>query len=662
MDVFAEIDNGKYVCFYAVSSADPAVTAVVASARIQGIDNTLPTITVDVNPAQGTLANSRTFTAMVSDATPYGLTDAVNPITTVYQIITPPNSADSPTCPDAPVGRTTPYTAAGVTFSSDADVTAGKWVCFWATDTATNRGKAASPKVQNLDTTPPTVTVEYGTFIHAVAVANAHSGLPAVTTAVAQTITYAASQPSTQTRNRLVRATASDLNSIQMWSKVQDTAACGAVDKTTSYGGSGDYDTMTDIFTGPVPVVVAENGKYVCFWAQDAAGNVAGAVSVRTSGVVGPPTIVVDSRGNQYIGGLLIVANSRSYSATSSFNFADGSTKWFIGREDTPDACRAATLTDYYLEGIVASTGHDSSNGKFICFGVDDDRFNSDGTPNSERVIDASFRVLGIDHTAPVITVVDPTSQANLAKSRTFTASYTDEPVPASGVRNIIEFKYKLTAAAEGETVPTTPTVDNNCAATPPSDAISYSNNDPIEYADEDHNNKWLCFWATDEADNVGRAVSAKIVKLDTREPQITITFQVLDHGETPPSTVTFTDLESGQGQTHTRNRFLKATAEDASTITMWYEILSLPAGAAPPPSTLTARRCAQASSPTVKQLATTTRTPASSRPRRRRRWWWAPTGPSSASTPRTAPPATRLTSRWPAPRQSAASSPATTE
>ena len=269
MTLTTETDNGKYVCFWIKDNEgdEPNITAAI-SQQVQGIDVTVPTITVTNPASQVAVGGSRTFSATVTDPTPSGLTDADNPVTFQYGTITPASTGDAATCDDAVPSGATSYTSGDdIVFSDEADN--NKWVCFWATDAAGNVGKANTDKIANLDTRGPTITV-----------------------------TMVGLQPTAvETRARLVKATATDASPVSMWYEIQSGPQCAAspfqADGTTLRQGvsvyAGSYDANTDTFTPDRAVVVRENDKRVCFWAQDGTTppNVVSGVSGLTSGVVG---------------------------------------------------------------------------------------------------------------------------------------------------------------------------------------------------------------------------------------------------------------------------------------------------------------------------------------------------------------------------------------
>ena len=173
----------------------------------------------------------------------------------------------------------------------------------------------------------------------------------------------------------------------------------------------------------------------------------------------------------------------------------------------------------------------------------------------------ASARVAGIDRAVPTITVTNPASQVAVGRSRTFSATYSDTPEPPTGVTNTITMARRVVTPVQPGDSPSCPDDPHTGGAVP------YTSGEEIVFSDEAENNKWVCFWATDAAGNVGKAKTDKIANLDTRGPVIGIGFQTYDF-----STSTLSDTTR---QDQTRNRLVKAMATDASEVSMWYKIQS---------------------------------------------------------------------------------------
>ena len=137
-------------------------------------------------------------------------------------------------------------------------------------------------------------------------------------------------------------------------------------------------------------------------------------------------------------------------------------------------------------------------------------------------------RTIIVDNTAPVVTVVSADTLP--ARSKLFSASDDDPDDPGVTV-----WKYLVQSAS-------------NCAAAPPENASSYTEGATVEVTDESANNKYVCFWSTDEAGNVGVGVSAQIGGIDRTAPTIAVSASQssFDVGQTV--TVTFTPSETITG------------------------------------------------------------------------------------------------------------------
>ena len=516
-----ETDNGKYVCFWIKDhdGADPNITEAI-SQQVQGIDHTAPTIMVS-NPDQAALGRSRTFTAAVTDAPapPPGVT---NNIDFRYKTITPANTGDTATCEDAAPSGASSYTSGDdIVFDDESDN--NKWACFWATDTAGNVGKQHTDKVSNLDTSAPAIGITFQTYDFG-------------------TSTFTDTTRQDQTRNRLVKATATDASTVSMWSAVQTSSSCAdspfEQDGTTLRTGvtsyMGTYANMT--FTGDAPVVVADSGGYVCFWAGDGATppNIAQKASPRINNVVGAPVITITGPGSQ-----TAIATSRTFRATDRF---DGDSAWFWKRVDATGDCVAGIVNvEQYVEGEPVTFRSNDDNGKFLCFGVDDDSY-----PSRATTVKASDTAIANIEVTPITVEVTNPDQTQGAAERVFSAAATDDDQARA-----TNWRWKI---VDDDVVAS---AQYPCGVDPPSDARSYTPGDDVTVTRSTDNGKYVCFWTRDAIGNVGNAVSERIANI--QPPTITITYTTTD-----ATAHTASAVDDVAGRTTMRHQFLDAAANCA--------------------------------------------------------------------------------------------------
>ncbi len=484
------------------------------SAEFTVADITAPAITISNPASQAAAAHARAFSAVDDE-----------PNSTWHTLTV----TDTALCTDAVPSGADSYTEGQrITFSSEDGN--GKYVCFWSQDGASlpNVAKAISDQVQNIDTREPEISVTFLKYNYETSMLD----------------DMGASQG--QTRNRLVRATATDATTVEMWYKVQPSGACTAAanfDETeqgvTSYLGA--YAGTT--FTPSAPVVVATNQSYVCFWARDAVvdpeANIAVAVSPEVENVVGAPVITITGPGDQSSD-----ARFRTLSASDEF---EGDSIWTYKQMDSDDTCAAATaLTNpvaYTENDDITVTNHDADGdgrNDFICFHVRDDSYDT-----SQTVAAQSAELMNIENRPVPIEVTNP-DQATGGAQRVFTASETVET--GKEARALADrWKYKLAESAEVN-------LDENTNQGYPCGPEPSTGHSPIQPDEQGtvtvtvtrvaDNNKHVCFWTADSLGNVGTAVSELITGIQPPTVTITTTHPVVEGVGTVASVAATDDVD----------------------------------------------------------------------------------------------------------------------
>ncbi len=541
--------NGDYVCFWIKESASAtAATASAISHRIRGIDRTGPMLSVAGAPGPGRNYQVR---AELSDPTPDGMTDADNPLTMWYTVETvavgaacgglplDPTGADLRSIPPAGAADYTPGEAVIFNMASSEKV------CFWYQDRAGNKGYDAGHAVGSFDLAAPQIEV----FFIAL---NWDDGTATRTTA------------QSQTRNRLVAVSGSDNNPMRAWFRIQTSSTCSPQpdpsDADThewevSQSFNDDSGRYEITFPNSLTLAVGESNVYVCVWARDTVGQTdaehlwAVARSPRVSNVVGPPIITVT---NPTQTGLVA---SRSFSARDNFS---GNSIWsWTLVSKRPDCDTDAPDLKPYDEGETVVVNEEASNGKYVCFIARDDTYDSEsdytggflGTFSAEsrrHVSVTSYQIIGIDHTPPVITVRNASGSLERlppAKSLTYLAEVYDEP--DTDLPNPVRFVYRIMT-------PSNPADEPSCPDNPPGGTTSYADNRNIIINDQRNNNKWICFWATDGAGNVGKAHTEKLVNMDTTPPS-------LSSADVPPDNRSVVILTYNENLRRDRNRHVES-------------------------------------------------------------------------------------------------------
>ena len=384
-------------------------------------------------------------------------------------------------------------------------------------------GKANTDKVANLDTREPVIGIGFQTYDFS-------------------TSTLSDTTHQGQTRNRLVKAMATDASEVSMWYKIQSSGSCSALDTgdsdTRMYAGS--YSNT--LFTGDSPVVVTVDG-YVCFWARDSAmpPNIVKKASSRITNVVGAPTITIWGPGSQTSD-----ATSRTVGARDNFD-GDSVWGWKLVKSDTECTASVSGLTPY-TEGqsVVFLSNDDNTN--LVCFAVKDDSY-----PDRVTTVAVSAALARIQVTPIEIDVTNPPSQAISAVERVFSA------VAATGDQaRATNWRWKIVDAADVDT-----SEDFPCGATLPSGTRPYTPGTGVTVTRSVDNGKYVCFWTSDLIGNVGNASSVPIQNI--RAPAVSITAVNMDIADDDPDIGNIQRVSASDdvtGRTTMRYKLLDAVAD----------------------------------------------------------------------------------------------------
>ncbi|MDE0243327.1 MAG: hypothetical protein OYG31_01275, partial [Candidatus Kaiserbacteria bacterium] len=353
--------------------------------------------------------------------------------------------------------------ASSVDFSGATTYTEGEWIplvvadngkkfCFRSTDSKNNVGYALSGAISGI-VDVPTVTVT-----------NPADTNPAKTKTLSAVDDY------------------HNTNRPTTWHRafVTNTEDCEDADFSgtpTAYT-EGQTITLND---------EANNNKRICFRSVNGSNTGYGLSDVINGIDVTAPTITITNPNTN-------PAQSKVVSA------ADGdstTTTWHSAKvsDANCDATDFAGSESTYTEGHDITLSAEGDNGKRICFR------SVDRAGNAAFAI--SNAIAGIDTTAPIITVTNPTG--------------------TGGAQN------RVVSAADNDGGTTTwhyiKVADSSCDATDFAGSEStYTEGHDITLSAEGDNGKRICFRSEDQAGNIDYAISNEIGGIDTTAPTITIT------------------------------------------------------------------------------------------------------------------------------------------
>ncbi len=530
-----ETYNGQYVCF---RSADTVGNVSFArSEQITGIDRVGPTITLN-NPASGT-SQEKTVSAVI--------TDRSATVGSQYAIST--GACDASLIGSSADGQ--PYTS-GTDIALDDESYNGQYICFRAADTVGNVSFARSEQITDIDRTPPVITPvgpEPGTLQVKVAAVSI-TGLAAdagnryvITggvcdeTVIASDTDGEAYTPSggivlddeAYNRQYVCFRARDAIGNVSFARSAQITGIDRSGPVITPFGPEsgaarlkvanarvtgfaeavGNRYVITDevcdetviasdadgeAYTSGGSIILddrEQNGRYICYRARDAIGNVSFARSQQINGIdTSGPSINVAALS----GGTARIKNI-SAEITDLSLVATG-TRYIISGEPCDEALIASDIDgELYIPGTNVALNSESYNGQHVCFRTRDAIGNI--------VFARSAQITGIDRTPPVITPFGP--EPGTARLKVVSASVTGLAVDAGD-------RYVITDGACDETV-----------IASDADGDLYVSGRNIVLDNEAYNGRYICYRARDEAGNVSFVRSLQIDGIDTTAPTIAV-------------------------------------------------------------------------------------------------------------------------------------------
>ena len=185
-----------------------------------------------------------------------------------------------------------------------------------------------------------------------------------------------------QQNGNFMAATASDTNAVSIRYKKTDSTTC---DNTVIADNTAETE-----YTGQVRLAEADNDDYVCFRAEDDAGNTVYVASSQIAGVVDfDITVTDDTDGSD---------PEQTKDLTVTLSETTGVTNTVWGIVDNTAACAAtsdSSLTTAYTASTTGTTvtiAAEAANGKVVCFKA---------TKGGSNYYQASGTIAGIDRTPP---------------------------------------------------------------------------------------------------------------------------------------------------------------------------------------------------------------------------------------------------------------------
>ena len=315
-------------------------------------------------------------------------------------------------------------------------------------------------------------------------------------------------------------------------SDVELSPASGVVSSAAALGGSGDTYTLVVTATGATAGANTATLTVPAGALTDEAGNpsaTAGTVTITVElpGASSTPTVVLHADTDSAALGDRIT-NDRNLKFTVSQVAANAAVVVEAVQGNTKVA-KQVTVGSSATSVTVELSGNDCD--------IDDDGFYEDACPalaggnwqitashkdGFKTLATSSAITVNVDFAAPVITPAAPDPATGKVRSREFSA--TDDDSAATTWRSRIQ--------------------TGSCAASPPAQAVAYTEGDPVTATQENQNNSYVCFWSTDVAGNTGLARSAQILDIDRTAPTIALSVNQLSFDEGQSVTITFTPSE----------------------------------------------------------------------------------------------------------------------
>ena len=338
---------------------------------------------------------------------------------------------------------------ADILFSEESDN--GTKVCFSATDAAGNTTYERSKVLKGIDTAAPVINIT--------------------------------SPTSGSAKSKVVSAVDGDsVATVWAYKQITGNASCNEAQMS---GGTDVYDEGADITFNRE----SDNNTRVCFSSTDGIGNVSYAASAKVDGIdTTAPSISVDDPNTR---------KERSKTVSATDNDSEGTT-WAYKHIDGNMACNAGQMsrgTRSYDEGAGVLFSEEYDNGLKVCFS------------STDRVGNVSYAassvLAGLDTTAPVISVNNPSDEADQVKA----VSAIDDDYNEDG-----KWAYKQIDGGEfcGS--------GQMAGGTRP-----YFEGEEIPFSTESDNGTKVCFSVTDSIGNVSYADSFVLQGIDTTAPNIEV-------------------------------------------------------------------------------------------------------------------------------------------
>ena len=267
-----------------------------------------------------------------------------------------------------------------------------------------------------------------------------------------------------------------------------------------------------------------DNGTFICFRAEDQAGNIAFGVSGEITDIDVTGAVLIGTPSTDPTEGFVKAGDTITLTFTVSEALQAAPTVTIAGET------AAVTNTDNAYTATLAVTGTTSQG--FVMYDIGT---LTDLLGNSFDPPEANTGII-IDRTAPTIAITGP--EAGAAQAKTITAAFTDSNENTNG--------YRYTQA-QTDTCDATVIADNT-------ERQAYANGQSLTFTSEDDdNNTFICFRAEDLAGNVTFSVSEEIEDIDTTD--VVLSSQTITTDNTNPNyakiadtiTLTFTVSEAIQ-------------------------------------------------------------------------------------------------------------------
>ena len=435
----SEAHNNHQVCFYVISDIN-ANPGYGVSGLITGIDTTPPTITVTPSTDDSSPKREITVSATATDGG-----SGIKSGGFVHKVV---GGVDIGRCDS---GQMATGTSSGNSASLNSEVDNGKKVCFRVEDQVGNQGYQVSGVITGIDRTPPNV------YVYPRLWRSEHAGAK---------------------REIIFRVSATDYNGSGI---KDDSFSYKVLDWDLEVDNCNSTEMATDTTSGNSVTLnsEADNGKMVCFEAEDQAGNQGYGHSGQITTIdTTPPTITVTPASDDASPKTTMTVSASATDEGSGIKPNSFSYK-LIESTDSCDSSQMATAT---TSGNSLTLNSEAHNNHKVCFSVEDNL--------DHKSYAASGVITGIDRTDPVINVSSViNNQVSASVTETFLASF--------GVQQL---------------------TSGSCSSSTPGSFSNYHSGDTLTLVD----GETACFKATDTAGNTSYEASSS--GLDITPPTIIVT------------------------------------------------------------------------------------------------------------------------------------------